>query len=99
MALSDDILLLRKKSQLTQGEVAEKAGISQGDLSNIEQGKTDSRLSTLTALASALGATVMLIPNEHRLTVHSMIAFDETQSAEPKTPLEQYGIPDDEEEN
>lgn len=98
MALSDDILLLRKKSQLTQCEVAKKAGISQGDLSEIEQGKTDSRLSTLSTLSRALGATVMLIPNEHRLTVRSMIAFDETQSNEPKTPLEQYGIPDEEED-
>ena len=47
---------LRRGKGLTQGELAEKAGLSRAGYRNIETGKTSPRSSTLEALAEALEA-------------------------------------------
>jgi len=46
---------IRKWRKLTQAELAEKAGISQGYLSEIEAGKKTGDVRTLRAIAQALG--------------------------------------------
>jgi DNA-binding XRE family transcriptional regulator len=48
----------RKSAGLSQAELAEKAGIRPATLSDIEGGKIDPRLSTMKALASALGVDI-----------------------------------------
>ncbi len=48
----------RKAVGLTQAELAAKAGVRAASVSDIEGGKIDPRLSTLKALASALGLGV-----------------------------------------
>jgi len=45
----------RKAVGLTQAQLAEKAGVRGATISDIEQGRIDPRLSTLRALADALG--------------------------------------------
>lgn len=52
-------LELRKKRGLTQDELCERAGLSRQTLYELEKGiKTDVKMSTLTALASALDCSV-----------------------------------------
>ena len=49
----------RLKAGLSQPQLAERAGMPVGSIRNLEQGvRADPRLSTLSALASALGLTV-----------------------------------------
>lgn len=48
----------RKAAGLTQAALAHKAGIRTSTVSNIENGKIDPRLSTVKALAEALGVDV-----------------------------------------
>lgn len=45
---------LRKRSELTQEELAARAGLQPGEISRIEHGKRDPRVSTLLRLAKAL---------------------------------------------
>ena len=48
----------RRAASLTQAQLAEKAGLRPASISDIEGGKIDPRLSTLKALAEALGLGV-----------------------------------------
>lgn len=45
----------RKKTGLTQKQLAEKTGIAQGDISRLENGNANPSLQTLQRLASAMG--------------------------------------------
>ena len=60
------ILTLRKMQQLTQEELAGRAGIDRGHLSRIEAGKYAVTLETVEALAKALGMTVDIIDDRLR---------------------------------
>jgi transcriptional regulator with XRE-family HTH domain len=58
-SVGERVKRLRKRAGMTQQELAGKAGISLSNLAQIEQGqKTDPRISTVTALAEALGVDV-----------------------------------------
>ena len=48
----------RKAAGLTQGELADRAGVRVATVSDIESSKIDPRLSTMVALATALGVGV-----------------------------------------
>ncbi|WP_216821398.1 helix-turn-helix transcriptional regulator [Tabrizicola sp. TH137] len=48
----------RQAAGLTQGALAERAGLRLSTVSDIERGKIDPRLSTLRALANALGTDI-----------------------------------------
>lgn len=53
------VLEIRKQRGLTQDELCERAGLSRQTLYELEKGiKTDVKMSTLTALASALECSV-----------------------------------------
>jgi len=54
----------RKKSGLSQAEVAARIGITQDELDGLEYGETDPRLSVLSRLAAVLGLQleVRLVP-------------------------------------
>jgi XRE family transcriptional regulator, regulator of sulfur utilization len=50
----------RLKQKLSQTQVAERAQVDQGDVSKIERGMANPTLSTLSAVASAVGLEVDL---------------------------------------
>jgi len=58
VALHQKIAYYREKRGLTQRELAEKAGVSQGAIGQYEIGLTMPRLSTLQRIAVALNTTV-----------------------------------------
>lgn len=49
---------IRISKGLTQGDIFRSLGVSRGFISNIESGKTNPTLSTITKLAKALGVSV-----------------------------------------
>jgi transcriptional regulator with XRE-family HTH domain len=49
---------LRKRRNLTQAQLADQAGISRGYLARLETARQDPTLTTLEALAKALGVRV-----------------------------------------
>jgi transcriptional regulator with XRE-family HTH domain len=58
-SLADRLEQLRKAAGLNQQELADKAGLSMSVVSQIERGKKlDPRVSTIEALADALGVSV-----------------------------------------
>lgn len=54
-ALIESIILARKEKNLTQKELSEFTGITQADLSKIENGNTNPSMNTLLKLAKGLG--------------------------------------------
>ena len=56
--MKNQIKALRIERGLKQNELAEKAKISWRQLSNIENDKTDPKISTLVSIATALETTV-----------------------------------------
>lgn len=54
------IITARKNSGLTQTQLAEKSGIAQGDISNLETGNANPTLNTLQRLASAMDMKLKL---------------------------------------
>lgn len=57
-ALQNDLIALRKAQGLSQKGLAERTGLSQQHVSAIESGRIDPRISTLEAIAHALGAQI-----------------------------------------
>jgi transcriptional regulator with XRE-family HTH domain len=55
-ALGKNLRAARKKLGLTQEQVAERSGVQAGEVSRIEAGKRDPRVSTLERLAKAVEA-------------------------------------------
>lgn len=55
------IVGLREGHGLTQGELAERCGIDQGDISRIERGSTSPTARTLQRIAEALDSDVRLV--------------------------------------
>jgi transcriptional regulator with XRE-family HTH domain len=52
--LGKNLRAARKKLGLTQEEVAERSGVQAGEVSRIERGKRDPKVSTLEKLAAAV---------------------------------------------
>ena len=52
--LGKNLLAARRKLDLTQEQVAERSGVQAGEISRIEHGKRDPKVSTLEKLAAAL---------------------------------------------
>lgn len=50
----------RRQAGLTQKQLAEKTGITQGDISKLENGNANPSLKTLRKLAKGLGATLKI---------------------------------------
>ena len=70
--LGQNIRHLRKKEGMTQERLAEKAGIDQKQMSMIESGRVQAKLSTYLRVANALGVSIdhfladaLLIEPEH----------------------------------
>ncbi|WP_170287431.1 helix-turn-helix domain-containing protein [Halioglobus maricola] len=56
--LADNIIALRKRSELSQGKLAEKAGIPRSTLTHMESGAGNPSLTNLCKLAAALGVNI-----------------------------------------
>jgi transcriptional regulator with XRE-family HTH domain len=52
--LGKNLLAARKKLGLTQEQVAERSGVQAGEVSRIERGQRDPKVSTLEKLAAAV---------------------------------------------
>ena len=89
------IAAARKRAGLTQAELSEKIGIAQGDISNIERGKVDPRLSTLIRIAMVLNLDLFAVPRAYKNKVINLIR-DESEPIEDISLLQKYGVPDDE---
>lgn len=64
----------RDRQGLTQRSLATKAGTTQARVSNIENGETDLRLSTLIEFARALDLEFVLVPRQKVPAVQAIIA-------------------------
>jgi XRE family transcriptional regulator, regulator of sulfur utilization len=62
--LAGQLLALRLAAGLTQAELAERAGLSQADISRYERGLGNPTRTTIELIAAALGAHLELVPNE-----------------------------------
>lgn len=59
-ALIECIILARKEKNLTQKQLSELTGITQSDLSKIENGNANPSLNTLLKLANGLGKKLQI---------------------------------------
>ena len=61
------IIRARKEAGLTQAELSQRTGISQADISRLENGSRNPSLALLNRLAEAMNATLRIefVPNEH----------------------------------
>lgn len=55
--LGENLKKIRTKKNITQIEIAKTLGANRSFISNIENGKTNPTLSTITSLAKALGVS------------------------------------------
>jgi len=92
--LYKQITAARKRVKMTQAELSAKAGIAQGDISNIEREQVDARLSTIIRIAMALDLDLIAVPRAHKNKVLNIIR-DESETPEDLSLLERYGVPDD----
>jgi transcriptional regulator with XRE-family HTH domain len=56
LKLAIELILLRRKRGLTQRQLSTRSGVQQAEISRIEGGRANPTVTTLSALASALGA-------------------------------------------
>jgi len=72
----------RRRTKLTQDQVASRAGLSRASYRAIETGATAPRASTLINIARAIGMEMMLIPKEMVPAVQAMLrSSDDDQPA------------------
>lgn len=55
--LGKNLKRIRTEKGITQGDIVRKLGVSRSFISNIENGKTNPTLSTITSIAKALGVS------------------------------------------
>lgn len=55
--LGNNLKRIRTEKGITQGDIAKSLGVSRGFVSNLENGKTNPTLATITKLAIAIGVT------------------------------------------
>jgi transcriptional regulator with XRE-family HTH domain len=55
--LGNNLKRIRTEKGITQGDIAKSLGVSRGFVSNLENGKTNPTLATITKLATAIGVT------------------------------------------
>jgi ribosome-binding protein aMBF1 (putative translation factor) len=60
--LAAEVILLRRKRGLTQRQLSARSGIQQSEISRIEGGRGNPTVSTLSALANALGGELAICP-------------------------------------
>lgn len=71
--LIHSLTVARKASQLTQAELAERAGLSRMTVQRTEGGDLDPRYSTLTEMARVLGMDIIAVPSTLRPSLQAFI--------------------------
>lgn len=92
--LTKQLAMARKRAGITQAELSEKVGIAQGDISDIEKGNVDPRLSTIMRIAMALNLDLFAVPRAKKNKVMNIIR-DESEPIEDISLLQKYGVPDE----
>jgi DNA-binding XRE family transcriptional regulator len=64
--LAAELILLRKRRGLTQRQLSAKSGVQQAEISRIEGGRGNPTVTTLSALAGALGGEIAIRPVPQR---------------------------------
>jgi transcriptional regulator with XRE-family HTH domain len=91
--LALEVFELRKARGLTQRQLGAKAGIQQAEISRIEAGNSNPTLSTIAALAQALGAELSLSPSSKapRISAKSVAGRRHAPSREAARRVAQAG--------
>ena len=55
--MGQNLKRIRTEKDISQGDIANSLGVSRGFVSNLENGKTNPTLSTITRIASAVGVS------------------------------------------
>ncbi len=65
-SLTEELVRIRKNAGLTQQELSERTGISQADISRLENGTRNPSVELLDRIAKAVGATLKIefVPNK-----------------------------------
>ena len=71
----------RRDRGISQRALSELAGVPQSQISRIEAGTVDLRLSSLVALAHALDLELTLVPRKALPAVHAIARMQEMQAA------------------
>jgi transcriptional regulator with XRE-family HTH domain len=82
--LAAELILLRRQRGLTQRQLSTRSGVQQAEISRIEGGRANPTVTTLSALASALGAELgirILATSSRKRKPGSVRRPDRTQSA------------------
>ena len=74
MNLASRLRVAREARGLTQGDVSRATGIAVPNLSTIESGDVDIRLSTLERILDALQLEVQLVPRRRRISLDEVMA-------------------------
>lgn len=81
LTLGESLALARKAEDLTQGELAEEAGLSRATIANIESGGADPKVSTVAELARALDMSpAWLLMSEEDMDVLGELATSDDVS-------------------
>lgn len=56
--LGKNLKRIRTKKNISQGDIARDLGVSRGYISNVENGKTNPTLATISRLAKAVGVSI-----------------------------------------
>ena len=73
ISLIDQLKQAREQSGLSQRELTSMTGVQQAQLSKIERGAVDPRVTTLVAISRALDLELVLVPRTSLPTVHALL--------------------------
>ncbi len=71
--LTEHLKTVRKASGLSQRDLTAMTGIQQAQLSKIENGSVDPRLTSITNIAHALNLELVLVPRRFLPAVHAVL--------------------------
>ena len=74
MSITGRLRRIREAAGITQAELAARAGIAPANLSVIESGRVDVRMSTLARILDALDLEVELVPRGRSTTLETALA-------------------------
>lgn len=93
-SIGDQIKRARIKAGLTQSEVAKRSAVSQNDISRIESGKVDARLSKIERITSVLEMDLLITPIHFRSQIFGFVNTGEDVA--DQNLLDKYGVSNDE---
>lgn len=93
-SIASQLKVARNAAGLSQRQLTAMTGLQQAQLSKIENGTVDPRLSSLQALGRALGLELVWVPRQSLQAVNSVIALKGTTQKRPVKPA--YSLDEDE---